>query len=274
MQITFFGNNSCNFYGNRNTGNMPHQTWIKETLKAKGFKLKDMATALGITAPRVTDILRGQREVQADELQPLADLLGMGLTALLKSLEAGEAQDAPEPVGNGLQVEGYLMGDGTLAPLDAAEAYRMVAVPPDASTRKGLRAFIMGDSSMGQEIRRGDIIITADPREHFYPMVPGALLLVDCGAKDVSERQALRQFVKGDSGENWLVPLPETPNPDYPSWRFDMLPASLSESTSGPASGLSGNADGSLPAGASLRTDHVRGAVMWVHRRYNRAEPA
>lgn len=240
---------------------MPHQMWIKETLKAKGFKLKDMAEALGIPAPRVTDILRGKRDVQADELQALAGLLDINLASLLASLKAGGQQTVEEPSKTQLQLAGHLMGDGTILPLDKTDGIRAVAPPADASSSKGLAAYLMGDNSMAQEIKQGDIIICADPREHFYPMVPGAILLIACG----KGKRALRQLVKADSGESWLVPLPEIPNPDFASWRFDMLPTSLSDAGNAPEAGTE------IPPGGTVNTQHIAGAVLWVHRRFQPA---
>lgn len=251
---------------------MPHQMWIKAALKAKGFKLKDMAEALGITAPRVTDVLRGSREVQSDELAALAELLGMNLKSLLASLKAGEHKELPY-ADSRLAVLGHLMGDGTLTPLSPQDTLSYVALPPDAQTSDGLSCYVMGDNSMAQEIKAGDIIIAADPRKFFYPMVPGALFLVRVGA----EKLALRQFVKSDGGENWLVPLPEHPDPKLSSWRFNMLPPALDDKADTGATGTlnpgqnvetSSKTDKEIPAGGIVHTGHIAAAVLWVHRRY------
>jgi len=240
---------------------MPSQIWIKATLKSKGFKLKDMADALGITAPRVTDILRGTREVQSDELAPLAELLGLSLASLLASLEAKAFTQVPDP-GNQLPVLGYLSGDGHTAELTESETVKSVALPPDISSSKGLYCYIMGDNSMGHEIRQGDIIIAADPRIHFYPMVPGALFLIECG----QGKLAPRQYIKGDSGESWLVPLPEHPNPKFTSWQFSMIPPSLNGEDNKHTSQTEMRME--IAAGETVYTRDIHSAVLWVHRRY------
>ena len=247
---------------------MQTQTWIKATLKAKGFKLKDMAEALGITAPRVTDILRGTREVQSHELDQLAGLLDLSLKSLLASLQKGELTELPES-GDRLPVLGRLLGDGSLLPIASKGDISTVALPPDLNSVEGLYCYVMGDNSMAQEIKPGDIIIAADPRVHFYPMVPGALFIV----RRASGKTALRQYLKNDSGEGWLVPLPIQPNPEFSSWRFDMLPAALSSS---PAEGTSGEAGSTGPTNAdretqgneTVRIADIFAAVLWVQRRY------
>ena len=269
---------------------MPHQMWIKATLKAKGFKLKDMAETLGITAPRVTDILRGIREVQADELALLAGMLGLNLKSLLASLESGVLRELADPDSQ-LPIAGRLVGDGSLLPLNEADDPTHVALPPDAITSDGLFCYIMGDNSMGQEIKAGDIIIAADPRVHFYPMVPGALLLVRCGKNKLALRQFVKSTAQADTPENqtgataadtqaaagnaaqddsWLVALPSHPDPKLASWRFSMLPPSLSDAGSATDSediSLT-DTDREVGAGETVHTGHIAAAVLWVHRRY------
>ena len=239
---------------------MAGQAWIKTSLKSEGYKLKDVAEALGITAPRVTDIIKGTREVQADELMPLAEMLGLSIKSLLLSLHEGERTEAPNEIAQSLPILGHLMGDGTLQPIADETEMKRVAVPADAQSSEGLYCYIMGDNSMASEIRQGDIIIAADPRKHFYPMVPGGIFLV-AGPNDTL---AARQFFQSNTGENWLVPLPLNPNPAYESWRFKMLPPSLKEGA--PTEGVDAhkqNADHRI-----VYTDDIFAAVLWVHRRY------
>ena len=225
-------------------------------MKNKGHKLKDVAETLDISAPRVTDILKGDREVQADEVLPLASLLGMTAEALLKSLKAGMLVDAGTAGGNNnrLTVKGRLMGDGQIEPLVGTNAPREVAVPADAETTEGLMAFILGDNALEQEIRAGSIIIAGDPRIHHYPMTPGSIFLVKRTGKDGKEQLAPRQYHRTDDGGDWMVAITNRPNPAFQSWPFIMTPA--------PQGGTSDDAQN------PVYTDDIVGAVMWVHRRY------
>uniref|UniRef100_UPI003A8DA0E2 helix-turn-helix transcriptional regulator n=1 Tax=Kordiimonas sp. TaxID=1970157 RepID=UPI003A8DA0E2 len=74
---------------------MPKQDWMRAALKEKGYKLKDVATALGVPPPRITDILTGKRGVQSDEVERLADILGLSPRSLLRSLEDGKLTIVP-----------------------------------------------------------------------------------------------------------------------------------------------------------------------------------
>lgn len=241
---------------------MSGQNWIKTSLKGGGYKLKDVAKALGITSPRVTDIIKGTREVQADELFPLAEMLGLSVNSLLLSLQEGERTEAAEDTPATLPVLGRLYGDGTLTPLTDNDTLRHVAVPADAKGGNGLYCYIMGDTSMASEIKEGDIIIAADPRLHHYPMVPGGIFLV-AGPNDTL---AARQFLQTDSGESWLVPLPLSPNPAYESWRFNILPPALSAVSQ--AAPQQPNGDTQTADHRTVYTDDIFAAVLWVHRRY------
>lgn len=238
---------------------MPAQTWIRAALKERGFKLKDAAAALDITPPRMTDILKGMREVQSNEILPLATLLGMSSKSLLSSLAAGEKLVVGVDIeGPSIPVLGALSGTGVILPLADDAAITHVPVPPDAESPEGLHCYIMGDDSLEQEIREGSLIIAGDPRVHFAPMVPGAIFLIDLG----DSKLAARQFFRADTGEDWLVPLPANHNPLYESWRFSMLPEALDK----PSSGAS--ADTAAGAHKIVRTDDIVAVVMWVHRRY------
>jgi len=230
------------------------QTWIRACLKERGFKLKDAAAALNITPPRVTDILKGMREVQADEILPLATLLGMSSKSLLSSLAAGEKINAGiELEGPVLPVLGSLTGTGDLLPLPGDAPITQVPVPPDAESHEGLFCYSMGDDSLEQEIRQGSLIIAGDPRTHFLPFVPGSIFIVDMGAGKLTARQ----YFKSGTGEDWLVPLPTNHNPHYESWRFSILPAELENTNNAEA-----------PVHKIVRTADIAAVVMWVHRRY------
>jgi len=234
------------------------QTWIRASLKERGFKLKDAAAALNITPPRVTDILKGMREVQADEILPLATLLGMSSKSLLSSLAAGEKTNTGiELEGPTLPVLGSLTGTGELLSLPEDASITSVPIPPDAQSHEGLFCYLMGDDSLEQEIRQGSLIIAGDPRVHFFPMVPGSIFIVDLGGGKLTARQ----YFKSDTGADWLVPLPTNPNPHYESWRFSILPAEL-DSVANAGTGTE------TAAHKVLRTADIAAVVMWVHRRY------
>jgi transcriptional regulator with XRE-family HTH domain len=275
---------------------MPTQEWIRDLLKNQGRKLKDIAETLDISAPRVTDILKGAREVQSDEILKLANLLDLSANSLLESLSAGQLIDStPSLKPDRITIEGTLMGDGRVLPLDEAHGIQSVAIPPDAETSEGLYCYIMGDDVLENEIKQGSIIIAADPRKHFFPMIPGAIFLIKQTDAQGTEYLLPRQYHKTETGEDWLIPLPKSPNPAFTSLRLDLgqqvenrqssdimntnafsgapnAPTDTGKETpsflqtglhtaphSSPHSG---------PHSGHVYTDHIFAAVLWVHRRY------
>ncbi len=244
---------------------MQSQLWIKAALREEGYKLKDAAALLGVPSPRLTDILQGKRQVQSDELLPLASMLSMGVKSLLKSLSEGKQVIVPgDGPGGSLPVLGQLTGTGKVLPAPS-HAPESVPLPADAQSADGLSCYIMGDSSMDGEIKVGDIIIAADPRVHFYPMVPGSIFLIS------GEDGVLfpRQYMTSEDGKGWLVALPPKPDPSLLNWRFDMLPEELS-----PGALMSGSTDTGMPDARVVRTADIAAAVLWVQRHYKPVEPA
>ncbi len=226
---------------------MPTQNWIRTSLKEKGFRLKDAAEALELPAPRITDILKGAREVQADEIVRLADILGMNPRSLLKSLELGEKTILPGDDNVSLPLQGCLMANGTLAPLPTDLGFDRVPPPPDVNSRDGLSCYMMGDTSMGSNVPLHSLVIAADPKIHFAPIVPGSLLLISLP----KGRVALRLYEKDSHGKDWLT---VTDDDSQPPWHFSLL------------SDLMPGSD--LPDQETVyRPDDIAAVILWVHQR-------
>jgi SOS-response transcriptional repressor LexA len=60
--------------------------WIAARLRELGRSQKDLAQALGVEPPRVTEILRGDRRVQPSEWQPLAVFLELPMAQIAANL--------------------------------------------------------------------------------------------------------------------------------------------------------------------------------------------
>lgn len=223
---------------------MPKQDWIRATLKERSLKLKDVAAALDIPPPRVTDILGGKRGVQADEVERLADMLGLSPRSLLRSLEDGKRTIVPGDEGAPpVPLAGLLYGDGTLAPLEEDFPYSEVAAPPGAATSEGLACYVMADGTMGSLVRKGSLVITADPRQHYAPIVPGQVFVLALS----DGRQVMRQYVKTAGGQDMLRGGPDAVEPSE-SYSFSLLPEALAGASKG-----------------RLGVGDIAGVVMWVH---------
>jgi plasmid maintenance system antidote protein VapI len=69
----------------------PRMVWMRARMKAIGVRPSDVADALGVSRPRVADILKGRRKVQEDEVAALARCLKMTTGLLCAHLAANRA---------------------------------------------------------------------------------------------------------------------------------------------------------------------------------------
>lgn len=76
--------------------------WISKRLTEIGRKKNDLAMHLKVAPPRISEIIRGDREVQADEIPKLAKFLRMTVEEVVSSLH-GNLRGAP-------RVKTYLKG--------------------------------------------------------------------------------------------------------------------------------------------------------------------
>jgi len=63
------------------------QLWIEEKLKGLKKKKSDLGAALGLPPSRITDILKGTRQIQSHEVTPLSQFLKMDVNTILHNLD-------------------------------------------------------------------------------------------------------------------------------------------------------------------------------------------
>lgn len=75
---------------------MKNTHWLKRRLTELGKTNRDLAQHLGLADPRITEILKGARQIQTDELSPLATFLEWTLSQLLKAMGISNQQELPD----------------------------------------------------------------------------------------------------------------------------------------------------------------------------------
>jgi len=63
--------------------------WIEIRLREIGRPKKYLAQYLGIPSARITELIKGTRKLQAAEVRPLAEALGLTVDVVLDSLAEG-----------------------------------------------------------------------------------------------------------------------------------------------------------------------------------------
>jgi len=64
-------------------------------LRPKGKTQTGLGQVLGLDPARITEIMKGERQVKASELVPMSDYLEMPLTDVIAALEAAQADEDP-----------------------------------------------------------------------------------------------------------------------------------------------------------------------------------
>lgn len=210
---------------------------LREFRKKARLTQGDLADRIGTSRSTIVKLERGERRLSAPWLEKLAPILKVTQGEILG--------DSPPAAGPALPLQGCLMGDGTVADLPLSLATQKLHLPPGLTSDEGLEAWVMGDHSMGREVSERTLMIVADPRRHFFPIVPGALLVF---RRD--KQVFIRQFVEGADGHAWLTATPETPDPSFPTFRFN-----------------AGMPKYSRHAGTeAIAISEIEGAVLWEHK--------
>jgi len=81
------GDYSGEFYDNQKMDN----SWIRARLKEVKKRPRDIAKALDLPSPRVSEILGSRRQIGGDEVVPLARVLDLPATAVLELIAGHDA---------------------------------------------------------------------------------------------------------------------------------------------------------------------------------------
>lgn len=77
-----------------------NQQEIKQLLRERGARQRDIARALGVRDSAVSDLLRGKRAIRDRELPVFADFLGIGIDAALRLLGIDLKPNDHAPLGD------------------------------------------------------------------------------------------------------------------------------------------------------------------------------
>jgi len=71
--------------------------WIEQRLADLGKTKKGLAEHLGVAPPRVNEIIRHERDIQADEIIPLARFMELPVMVVMARLFPGQVEPGAEP---------------------------------------------------------------------------------------------------------------------------------------------------------------------------------
>jgi SOS-response transcriptional repressor LexA len=189
--------------------------WIAQRLKHIGKPKKGLAAALGIEAPRVSEMLADERNIRADEIEMVADYLQMGVTDLLASLRAGKDVSVAAPMIRVRVIGNVQAGHFAEATEIQEDDQEIVDVPrPDGHPRYfGLR--VKGES-MNLEYPEGSLLICV-PIGDYDQAVEGGDHVICRQQNDAGQVEAtVKEVVIDDNGQWWLWPRSSRPEHQTP----------------------------------------------------------
>lgn len=205
-----------------------HQ-WIEDRLRElKGKNKKGLADALGLQPPRISDLIKGMRELQGREIRRAADYLEMPWETLMAlafpeennpSRQSGQTNHKSPELDERLYIRGVVTaGDW----VDADEMdwprddWRYFDSPIDSRFPKGERFGLLVDGpSMNQFYHPGSIIICINPIHAGYDIADGDHVVVRTRRDDGLVEMSVKELVQQD-GEWWLWPRSDHPDHQQP----------------------------------------------------------
>lgn len=184
---------------------------LKETKKTKA----DLARELGISWPRVNEVIKGERRVQPDEMTKFAEFMGLSVEDALKALETdGESLSNLRPMDKPfrtVKVTGSVQaGFRSAKDQQWPEDEWLTELVPPNMTGTLYGAEVHGDS-MDQVYSEGDIVIFNDFNETGGDLLPGQRYVFQLKDESGDIEYTVKTLHKDTKGGYWLVAESDNP---------------------------------------------------------------
>ena len=183
--------------------------WIADRLKELGLRKKDLASAWKVDGARVTEVLKGTREVQQWEIDPAAELLQMPRGEVMERLGYNTKPGQYIDIADFRLVE----VQGTVQAGAWQDATHRPDLPPVLVPRiigaKTLFALQVRGESMNKIVREGDILVCQPLYEYVGEFENEMLVIVERRFHDQIEATVKELEIR--DGEFWLWPRSDNP---------------------------------------------------------------
>lgn len=180
-------------------------------LKEKGKSKTGLAKALGVNKNRITEMIKGTRDIGGDEVRPLARYLEWPEQTILDFIEGGPlrkvrlgyimVRGAVEAGAFGTAME-WEQADWRTAPVSADARF------PEAK-QFGLE---VRGPSMNKIYPEGSVVVCVKIIDFTEPVIPPKRVIVQRRTPDGVEA-TIKELELGDSGDLWL--WPRSTHPDF-----------------------------------------------------------
>lgn len=198
--------------------------WIARRLKELGLKNRDLATALGLEPPRITEIIKGERKVQTSELEPLARALQLSPDVVRQAINQKSTVfidkltnrlDNRKSVMVKAEIQAGAWNEALYWPDDK---WYPVPVFDDVLDIEELEGFKVVGDSMDLIYPPGSVVICRrfNPLRHIPPV--GKRVVIQRRDMNGLIEATVKLLVQDERGEAWLVP--ESTNPAHQRTAF------------------------------------------------------
>lgn len=195
---------------------MKRRAWIEELLAERGLRKKDLATALDVPHPRITEIIRGDRAVHTDELPAFARILALSEREAVSRLTG---RNAPLTSGHVVRVANYVeAGVWTDNHELSDEDQLTITVPPVSLPSDRIYGLRVRGQSMDLVYPAGAVLFCI-PTGDIPPdrgLESGDHVVVERRAIDDGVEATIKELRRHDDGSWWLWPRSSQPEHQQP----------------------------------------------------------
>ena len=192
---------------------MKNRAWIEERLKSLKKKKGDLAAALDLPNSRITELIKGERQLRLTEVPIFADFMMMPHEEVIVkfSLTNSDLVYTNHIIAN---IRGYVQAGqwGEANEMHLGDQDIMYA-SPKYPTAYGL--IVKGDS-MNDKYKDGARLVCVPVDDFTEEIKPGYSVIVEavCYADDIET--TVKEYYKDEDGTEWLIP--RSTNPKYQNY--------------------------------------------------------
>lgn len=192
--------------------------WIATRLKEVGKRGKDLASALGIEPPRVTEIIKGNRKVATDELAPMARILDLAIEDVQRLLSKKGAKVTTKLTVAGRKDNNTVIVRGSVEAGSWKEAiywpeddWKTVPVYDERFDVDELEGFEVNGDSMNLVYPPGSVVICRwfDPVNELPPV--GHRVVIRRRDASGLVEATVKLLERDEHGQGWLTPQSTNP---------------------------------------------------------------
>ena len=203
-------------------------SWIENRLAERGKSKTALGKALGLPPPRVTELLNGKRQIQLDELMPMAKFLEMPVAAVMEivHMDSEDLEKEHSPGSDPIYMEGVVEADVWFEePEFPPPVPEFIFAPAPTEKYFGLYGLLVRGDSMNKIYMPGTILMVVPKSEYFDPYRSG--LKVICRRWEDGRFETTVKELEIKDDRYWLWPRSDHPEHQRPieispphSWRL------------------------------------------------------